>query len=136
RIHQFGRDEIEAFRRLPVALPDLRTEFAGPFADRIGLQERVFAVARLFPDLKLGLFLEDAQQDGRVEVHPLLRNERHGGRRHWLKMLRAHGRAGDAAALADAAGQKERAGSDNSRATDRTDEPTAQRKTPKTALLG
>ena len=71
RIHLPGRDRIEALGRLAVAFLHLGPEIARPAADRIGLQQREFAVAVLLPDLHLRFFLEDADQDRRILVHVL-----------------------------------------------------------------
>ena len=71
RIHLRRRDVVEAFRRLAVAFLDLGTEVAGPSADRIGLQQRELAGAVLFPDLELGLLLEQPHQHRRLQVHVL-----------------------------------------------------------------
>ena len=72
RIHQAGGDGVEALRRLPVALLDLRAEFAGPAADREGLEQCEVAVAVFLPDLKFRFFLEDPHQDGGFLGHILL----------------------------------------------------------------
>ena len=71
RIHLAGGDVVETLRRLPVAFLDLGSELAGPAADRIGLRERVAALAVLLPDFQLGLFLEHADQDRRFHLHVL-----------------------------------------------------------------
>ena len=65
RIHQARGDRIEALRRLPIAFLDLGTELTRPAADRIGLEQRLAAGLVFLPDLELGLFLEDANQDRR-----------------------------------------------------------------------
>ena len=53
RIHQAGRDRIEALWRLAVAFIDLRAEIAGPAADRIDLEQLEAAGGVLLPDLEL-----------------------------------------------------------------------------------
>ena len=63
RIHQAGRDRIEALRCLTVAFGDLRTEIAGPAADRIDLEKLETAAGVLLPDLELRFFLENAHKD-------------------------------------------------------------------------
>ena len=74
RVHLAGRDRIEALRRLAVAFALLGAEIARPAADRIGLEQRVLAVAVLFPNLHFRFFLEDAGEDRRVLVHVLGRD--------------------------------------------------------------
>ena len=120
RIHLAGGDVVEALRRLAVAFLDLRTEFARPAADRIGLQQREPAVAVLLPDLELGLFLEQPDQDRRVLVHVLgldvldhLLGER-------LRRLLAHRQ--DAEAVGVAARQCERRHAKRGRSQEGTDE--------------
>src|ERR1700675_1478167 len=71
RIHLPWRDGVEALGCLAVALLFLRAEIARPAADRIGLQQREFAAAGLFPDLHLRLFLKDTGEDRRILVHLL-----------------------------------------------------------------
>ena len=63
RIHQAGRDRIEALRCLTIAFGDLRTEIAGPAADRIDFEQLETAGGILLPDFELGFFLEDADED-------------------------------------------------------------------------
>src|SRR5262249_19787647 len=63
RIHQAGRDRIEALGSLTIAFTDLRTEIAGPAADRIDLEQLEAAGGVLLPDLKLGFLLKDADED-------------------------------------------------------------------------
>src|SRR6202012_5503512 len=53
RVHLRRRDRIETFRRLAIALADLRSETAGPAADRVGLQKRKATGAVLLPDFEL-----------------------------------------------------------------------------------
>ncbi len=72
RIHQAGRDAVEAFRRLAIAFLDFGTEIARPAADRIGLEQRIAAGAVLLPDFELGFFLEQANEDRRILRHVLL----------------------------------------------------------------
>ena len=71
RIHQPGRDHVEAFGRLAIALLHLRAEFARPTADGIRLEKIVLTFRRLLPDLELRLFLEDANEDRRFLRHAL-----------------------------------------------------------------
>lgn len=90
RVHLPRRDVVEPFRRLPVALGDLRAEVARPLADRVGFQQREPALAILLPHFQLGFHLEHAQQDRRADRHVLLR--------HLGQQLRRDGRvrlAGD-----------------------------------------
>ena len=63
RIHQAGRDRIEALGCLTVAFTDLRAEIARPAADRIDLEQFETAGGILLPDFELGFFLEDADKD-------------------------------------------------------------------------
>ena len=63
RVHQAGGDRIEALGRLTIAFIDLRAEIAGPAADRINLEQLETAGGVLLPDLELGFFLEDADED-------------------------------------------------------------------------
>ena len=65
RIHQAGRDRIEALGSLTIAFVDLGAEIARPAADRIDLEQLEPPRGILLPDLELGFFLEDAEQDGR-----------------------------------------------------------------------
>ena len=81
-----ARDRIEALGRLPVALLDLWPQIARPIADRIGLEVVVAPVVALLPDLELGLFLEDANEDGSLCVHALLAEEHHGVLRQGSQM--------------------------------------------------
>ena len=105
RIHLSRRDGVEALGRLPVAFLLLRTEIARPAADRIGLQQRVFAVAILFPDLHLRFFLEDAGQDRRILLHVLVGD--FGERLFRQRRLRAAGRRN---VVGIAAGKRNRRG--------------------------
>jgi hypothetical protein len=52
RIHQAGRDRVEALGRLTVAFIDLRAEIAGPAADRVDLEQLETAAAILLPDFE------------------------------------------------------------------------------------
>ena len=63
RIHQAGRDRIEALGCLTVAFSDLRPEIARPAADRIDFEQLEAAGGILLPDFELGFFLEDANED-------------------------------------------------------------------------
>src|SRR5262249_54065676 len=63
RIHQAGRDRIEALGCLAVAFTDLRAEIAGPAADRVDLEQFEAAGGILLPDFEFGFFLEDADED-------------------------------------------------------------------------
>ena len=87
RIHQAGRDRIEALGRLTVAFSDLRTEIAGPAADRIDFEQLETAGGMLLPDFELGFFLEDADEDRRFLRHPLLIEQRQHLRRQRLHRL-------------------------------------------------
>src|SRR6516164_3116692 len=69
RIHQAGRDRIEALGRLSVAFIDLRAEIAGPAADRVDLEQLETAGGILLPDFELGFFLENADEDWRTLWH-------------------------------------------------------------------
>ncbi len=109
RIHQAWRDRVEALRRLAVALPDLRAEIARPAADRIGLEQRHAAALVFLPDLELGLFLEDADEDRGFLAHVPTLDLRDHLRRERLE--RAQG--GSAAAVGVAAAKHH--GSENCR---------------------
>ena len=76
RIHQAGRDRIEALGGLTVAFADLRAEVAGPPADRIDFEQFEAAGGVLLPDFELGFFLEDADQNGRALRHLFLLEQR------------------------------------------------------------
>ena len=104
RIHLSRRDRIEALGRLAVAFLLLRTEIARPAADRVGLQQRVFAVASLFPDLHFRFFLKDAGEDRRFLVHIL------GGDvgEHLFRQRRLGAATGHVAQIA--AGERDRGG--------------------------
>ena len=78
RVHLLARDRVEALGRLAVALLDLGAELSRPVANGIGLEVVVAAVVALLPDLELGVFLEDADEDRRLRVHALLAEEHHG----------------------------------------------------------
>ena len=60
---------VEAFWRLPVALLDLGAQAAGPGANGIGAEMLEPAVLEL-PDLKLGFFLENPDEDRGFLLHP------------------------------------------------------------------
>ena len=75
-IHLAGSDRVEALRRLTVALLDLGAKVARPAADRIGLEQREAAGVVLLPDFQLGFFLEDADQDRRLDRHVLAGDQR------------------------------------------------------------
>ncbi len=66
RVHLAGGDIVETFRRLAVAFLDLRAEIAGPFADRIGLQQRELAVAILLPDFEFDSLLNTRTRIGEL----------------------------------------------------------------------
>ena len=53
RIHQAGRDRIEALGSLAVALSDLGAEIAGPAADRVDLEQLETPAGILLPDFEL-----------------------------------------------------------------------------------
>ena len=76
RIHQAGRDRIEALGCLTIAFSDLRTEIAGPAADRIDFQKLETAAGTLLPDFKLGFFLEDVDEDRGTVWYVLLCEQR------------------------------------------------------------
>ena len=65
RVHLPAAYGVEAFGRLPVALLDLRAQAAGPGADGIGAEMLEPAVLEL-PDLELGFFLENPDEDRRI----------------------------------------------------------------------
>jgi hypothetical protein len=71
RIHQAGRDGVEALRRLAVAGLDLGTQLARKAADRIRAKQREAPAVVLLPNLEFGFLLEDAHEDRRVLLHPL-----------------------------------------------------------------
>src|SRR5262249_49559100 len=87
--HQAGRDRVEAFRRLPIALLDLRPELARPAADRIGLEQLELAVAIFLPDLELRLLLVEPHQNGRLLAHVLLLDLGDHLRGEWLQRAQA-----------------------------------------------
>src|SRR5262249_48726670 len=89
RIPQAGRDRVEAFRRLPVALLDLRPQLARPAADRIGLEQLELAVAVFLPDLELRLLLVEPHQNGRLLAHVLLLDLGDHLRGEWLQRAQA-----------------------------------------------
>ena len=76
RIHLAGRDAIEAFRHLAVALAHLGSELAGPAAHREGLVVDVSTVRLHLPDLELGFLLVGADQHGRGLGDALLLHQR------------------------------------------------------------
>src|SRR5262249_57679858 len=57
RIHQLGRNCIEALRSLTVALMQLRPKIARPPTDRIDLEELEMTTLVLFPDFNFLSFL-------------------------------------------------------------------------------
>ena len=65
-------DRVEAFRRLLVALAQLRPKRPRPIADGVRGEERVRAVGVAGPDFHLGLGLEHADEDRRVLGDALL----------------------------------------------------------------
>ena len=71
RIHLVGVNPIVAFRRLTVAFLEFGAELARPFADLIGGNDVVAAVALLLPDLENALFLENPHHDRRPRAHVL-----------------------------------------------------------------
>ena len=71
RVHLRWRDRIETFRGLAVAFANLRSEIAGPAANRVGLQQCEAAGTVLLPDLELGFLLEQPDQDRRLQIHVL-----------------------------------------------------------------
>ena len=81
RVHQAGRDRIEALGSLTVAFIDFGAEIAGPAADRIDLEQLETAGGILFPDLELGFFLEDADEDRGTLWHVPLWEQREQLRR-------------------------------------------------------
>src|SRR5262249_46037672 len=89
RIHQAGRDHIEALGCLAVAFTDLRTEIAGPAADRIDLEQLEMAGGILLPDFELGFFLEDADKDRRTLWHAPLYEQR---KQLWRQLIVCFGR--------------------------------------------
>ncbi len=76
-----GRQVVETFRRLPVALFHLGAEFAGPGANLVfgNLVEAVVALG--LPDFQRAFFLEDADHDRRGAIHVLLVDLGKNGRR-------------------------------------------------------
>src|SRR5215510_3161768 len=70
-IHQARRNGVEAFRRLPVAGLDLRSQLTRPAADRISPEQGEAAAVILLPDLEFGFLLEDAYQYRRFLHHVL-----------------------------------------------------------------
>src|SRR4029079_6467760 len=64
----------------------LRPKFAGPVADRIGLEVIEAAVVLLLPDFELGLCLENPDKDRRLFRHPLLGEHRACLRRERLQI--------------------------------------------------
>jgi hypothetical protein len=69
RIHQVGRNGIEALGSLPVTLLKLRPQVAGPAANGVGPQRSKPPSVIDLPDFELRFFLEDAQQDRRPLRH-------------------------------------------------------------------
>ena len=92
RVHEAWSDGVEAFRRLPVALLEFWTEFAGPAANRIGVKEGKAPALVLFPDLKLRFFFEDAHQNRRFLRHVLAFDLGHHAVRQRLHMPAADSR--------------------------------------------
>src|SRR3984893_10392468 len=80
-IHQLGRNCIEPFWSLAVALIQLRPKIARPPTDRKGLEQLEMAGGVLLPDFELRLFLENAHKDRRMFWHlPLLQQREQLGR--------------------------------------------------------
>ncbi len=64
RIELAGAHAVQPLRRLQIAFTGLRAQPPGPGADRIGPEQlELAATARLHPQFKFGLLLEDAQMD-------------------------------------------------------------------------
>ena len=93
RIHLAGRDGIEAFRHLVVALAQLRTELAGPAAHREGLQEGVLPVRLHLPDLELRFLLIGADQSRRRSRRAQRFHLRQGLLRNWAQGFGRHAAA-------------------------------------------
>ena len=103
RIELRRRDRIEAFRRLAIALLDLRAELARPAADRIRGKQPVSSRIVLFPDLEFGLFLEEPDQGRGFFRHVLaLELGKH------LRRERLEGLGGNLDTIRVAAGQHRR----------------------------
>ena len=128
RIHQAGRDRIEALGRLTIAFLDLRAKATRPAADRIDFQQFVARGGVLLPDFELGFFLEDADEDRQFLRHVFLVEQRQHLRRQFFH--RAGGKL--IALVAVAAGKRQRTG-ENRRRHKRADKAGAdQCKTPRT----
>ena len=76
RIHQLGRDCIEPFRRLTIALMKLGPKVARPPTDRVSLEDLEMPGGVLFPNLEFRFFLENAHKDWRMFRHFLLLQQR------------------------------------------------------------
>jgi hypothetical protein len=63
RIHQLGRNRIEALGSLTVALVQLRPKIARPPTDRIDLENLEMAGDVPPPDFEFRFFLENAHKD-------------------------------------------------------------------------
>ena len=72
RVQHAGVYLVEAFRRLSVAIPCFRPQFAGPTAHRICLQQRISAGTIALPDFQLTFFLEDTNSIGSPTDMPFL----------------------------------------------------------------
>ena len=70
-VHLPGFHDVESLGCLPVAFPELWAKLAGPAADRISFEQSEAAAGILFPDLSFGFFLEQANENRRVDGHML-----------------------------------------------------------------
>src|SRR5262252_9518175 len=68
-VHLIWGNVIKSFRRLVIALGNLRPEFSRKFADRICFEWRKLAGPILLPDLQRAFFLIDADQNRCRTVH-------------------------------------------------------------------
>jgi hypothetical protein len=76
RIHQLGRNCVEALWSLTIALVHFRPKIAGPPTDRIDLEKLKVAGGVLLPDFEFCFFLENSHQNPRTLRHMLLIEQR------------------------------------------------------------
>ena len=84
-VHLLRPHGVETLRGLAVAFPGLRAKVTRPAADRISLEQSEAAAGILFPDLDLRFFLEQADQNRRIDGHVLLFELRQHLLRQWLE---------------------------------------------------
>ena len=73
RVHLPRRNHIEPLRRLPVAFPLLRPQFARPFADGIGAEKRIGSPGIFQPGLHDVFLLENPHEKPRPNAQAELR---------------------------------------------------------------